>query len=123
MRKLDNHNLNPIPKYGAGTYSRYYNSTKYYNTNSSKHRNYYPSSEDEKTNSKSNNFLLEKNKSTNIKNKYDIKINSCSNTFCKSQKFFNDYDNQTEQKYNIYHNYYIYHLYLHLCYNFQYNLY
>lgn len=99
MRKLDNHNLNPIPKYGAGTYSRYYNSTKYYNTNSSKHRNYCPSSEDEKTNSKSNNFLLEKNKSTNIKNKYDIKINSCSNTFCKSQKFFNDYDNQTEQKY------------------------
>ena len=98
MRKLDNNYLKTIPKYEAGTYSRYYNSSKYCSTTSSKHRNYFPSSEDEKTNSKSNNFITDKTIKANIKNKSDIKLNTNSYPFCNSQKIFNEGGEPTDSK-------------------------
>ena len=102
MKNLENHYLTNKPKYETGTYNRYNNSAKYSNISSSKHRNYYVSSEDEKTNSKSNNFLSDKNKTTNSKynNKSGSKLNTNVNPFTNSQKLFNDNDYQLELKKN-----------------------
>ena len=90
MKKAGNHYLNNIPKYETGTYSRYYNSTKYSNNSSSKKKNYYDFSEDEKTNSKSNNFLSDKNR--NIISKYNPgkKISTNTHQLSNSQGLLND---------------------------------
>ena len=90
MKKAGNQYLNNIPKYEIGTYSRYYNSTKYSNNSSSKNINCYDSSEDEKTNSKSNNFLSDKNR--NIISKYNPgkKISSNIHQLSNSQRLLND---------------------------------
>ena len=102
MKNFDNHYLTKIPKYETGTYNRYNNSSKYSNLSNSKHRNFYVSSEDEKTNSKSNNFLSEKTKTEY--SKYNIKPGSKLNTnvypFTNSQRLFNDNDYQLELKQN-----------------------
>ena len=95
MRKFDNHYLKTMPKYEAGTFSRYYNSSKYSSTTSSKHRNYYASSEDEKTNSKT---ITDKTIKANIKNKSYIKLNTNSYPFCNSQKIFNEGGDPTDSK-------------------------
>ena len=89
MKNTGNHYINNIPKYETGTYSGYNKSTKYSNNNP-KYRNYYDSSEDEKTNSKSNNFLSDKNKNTNSKSKPGTKLSTNIYPFSNSRKFFND---------------------------------
>ena len=102
MKNLENQYLTNIPKYETGTFNRYNNPSIYSNLSNSKYRNYYVSSEDEKTNSKSNNFLLDKTKTTNSKynNKSGSKLNTKVYPFTNSQKLFNDNDYQLALKKN-----------------------
>ena len=90
MKKADKHYLNNIPKYEAGVYSRYFNSTKYSNNSSSKKINYYDSSEDEKTNSKSNNILSDKNRHTYSKYMPGNKLSKNIYKYSNIQKLLND---------------------------------
>ena len=95
MKNKNNLYDRKIQKYNVGTYNRYTHSS--IPINSAKHRNYYVSSEDEKTNSKSNNLLSDKNKTTSTQCKYGTKLlNSNAYAFSNSQKLFNDFEQQKE---------------------------
>ena len=103
-------NKTNIRKYNFNTYNVNKNETissKYYNTNSLKHRNYFASSE-EKTNSKSNHQISDINQTTSSKYKFNSKLASNNDyyKFSNSQILFNDNDNtRTESaKYNKYSN-------------------
>ena len=88
-----------IPKYEVNTFKRYgydQNSPKYYyNSNSSKNKNYFPSSEEEKTNSKSNYKISDINKTTSSRYKFTTKMRA-SNQFSNSQNLFNDIDTRPD---------------------------
>ena len=88
-----------IPKYEVNTFKRYgydQNSPKYYyNSNSSKNKNYFPSSEEEKTNSKSNYKISDINKTTSSRYKFTTKMGA-NNQFSNSQNLFNDIDTRPD---------------------------
>jgi hypothetical protein len=84
-----------IPKYEVNTFKRYgYDQISpkyYYYSNSSKNKNYFPSSEEEKTNSKSNYKISDINKTTSSRSKFNTKMRA-NNQFSNSQNLFNDND-------------------------------
>ena len=88
-----------IPKYEVNTFKRYgydQNSPKYYyNSNSSKNKNYFPSSEEEKTNSKSNYKISDISKTTSSRYKFTTKMGA-NNQFSNSQNLFNDIDTRPD---------------------------
>ena len=88
-----------IPKYEVNTSKRYgYDqiSPKYfYNSNSSKNKNYFPSSEEEKTNSKSNYKISDINKTTSSRYKFTTKMGA-NNQFSNSLNLFNDIDTRPD---------------------------
>ena len=89
-----------IPKYETRIYNRHYNSITNSNIINSNHINYNISSEDEKTNSKSNYYLSEKNKTINNKYKPNSKFNVNSYPITNSLKFYNENNNKIELKNN-----------------------
>ena len=86
MKTMNNYDRK-IPKYNVTTYNGYtYSSIP---INYSKHISYCISSEDEKTNTRTNNFLIDKYKSNGTK-----KLNN--NAFSNSHKFFYEYQHSKE---------------------------
>lgn len=99
MQKVEIEYKRNIPKYEVNTFKRYgYDQISpkyYYNSNSSKNKNYFPSSEEEKTNSKSNYKISDINKTTFSKYKFTTKMGT-NNQFSNSQNLFNDIDSKTD---------------------------
>jgi len=95
MQKVESEYKKTIPKYEAKTFKRYVNDQitpkNYYNSNISKNRNYFPSSEEEKTNSKSNYKISDINKTTSSRYKFTAKMGE-NNQFSNSQNLFKDID-------------------------------
>ena len=88
-----------IPKNEVNTFKRYgYDQISpkyYYNSNSSKNKNYFLSSEEEKTNSKSNYKISDINKTTSSRYKFNAKMRA-NNQFSNSQNLFNDIDTRPD---------------------------
>jgi len=99
MQKVENDYKKFIPKYEVNTFKRYgYDQITpkyYYNSNSSKNKNYFPSSEEEKTNSKSNYKISDINKTTSSRYKFTTKMGE-NNKFSNSQNLFNDIDTRPD---------------------------
>ena len=88
MYNQNQYYLKKIPKYETKIDNRYNNSTQY--PKNSKHIKYTISSEDEKTNSKSNYYLPKKNQTTINKYKPEIKFNDRSYPITNFLKLSND---------------------------------